>query len=153
MPEETPLTFEELQEKAGKLEVVETLEIEKSMIRNFAAAIGDTNPLYNDEEYAKGKGFSSIIAPPGFFTAAVMSSAFTRLRPQMPVGRGVDAGGEWDILLPVAAGDTLTNTFKFVDVTQEQGSKGMKTFVKFETTHVNQRGELVARSRSQLMRF
>lgn len=153
MPEEIPLTFEELKEKAGKEEVVETLEIEKSMIRNFAAAIGDTNPLYNDEEYAKSKGYSSIIAPPGFFTAAVMSSAFTRLRPRMPLGRGVDAGGEWDIFLPVAAGDALTNTFKFVDVTQEQGSKGMKTFVKFETTHVNQRGELVAKSRSQLMRF
>ena len=153
MPEEIPLTFEELKEKAGKEEVVETLEIEKSMIRNFAAAIGDTNPLYNDEEYAKSKGYSSIIAPPGFFTAAVMSSAFTRLRPRMPLGRGVDAGGEWDIFLPVAAGDTPTNTFKFVDVTQEQGSKGMKTFVKFETTHVNQRGELVAKSRSQLMRF
>jgi acyl dehydratase len=153
MPEETPLTFEELKEKAGKEEVVETLEIEKSMIRNFAAAIGDTNPLYNDEEYAQSKGYSSIIAPPGFFTAAVMSSAFTRLRPRMPLGRGVDAGGEWDIFLPVAAGDTLTNTFKFVDVTQEQGSKGMKTFVKFETAHVNQRGELVAQSRSQLMKF
>lgn len=153
MPEEIPLTFEELKEKAGKEEVVETLEIEKSMIRNFAAAIGDTNPLYNDEEYAKSKGYSSIIAPPGFFTAAVMSSAFTRLRPRMPIGRGVDAGGEWDILLPVAAGDTLTNTFKFVDVTQEEGSKGMKTFVKFETTHVNQRGEMVAKSRSQLMKF
>jgi acyl dehydratase len=153
MPDEKPLTFEELRAKAGKEQVVETLEVEKSIIRNFAEAIGDPNPLFNDEEYAKSKGYNSIIAPPGFFQSAVMSSAFTRLRPRMPLGRAVDAGGEWEIYLPVEAGDVLTNTFKFVDAVQEEGKKGMKTFVKFETEHVNQRGELVAKSRSQLLKF
>lgn len=153
MPEDKPLTFEELKAKAGKEQVVETLEVEKSMIRNFAEAIGDSNPFFRDEAYARSKGYKSIIAPPGFFQSAMMSSAFTRLRPRMPLGRAVDAGGEWDIYLPVEAGDILTNTFKFVDVVQEEGKKGMKTFVKFETEHVNQRGEVVARSRSQLMKF
>ncbi len=31
-------------------------EIERSSIRRWAEAIGDTNPLYRDEEYAKSKG-------------------------------------------------------------------------------------------------
>jgi len=153
MSEEKILTFEEIQAMAGKEQVVETMEIEKSMIRNFAQAIGDPNPLYNDEEYARKKGYRSIIAPPGFYQSAVMSSAFTRLRPRMPIGRGVDAGGEWEILLPIEAGDVLTNTFKFADVRQEEGKKGPKVFLKFETTHVNQRGEMVARSTSQILKF
>lgn len=153
MAEDKILTYEELQAMAGKEQVVETLEVEKSMIRNFAQAIGDDNPLYHDEEYAKSKGYRSIIAPPGFYESAVMSSAFTRLRPKMPIGRGVDAGGEWEILLPIEAGDVLTNTFKYANVRQEEGKKGMKTFLQFETEHVNQRGEVVARSRSQIMKF
>ena len=40
--------------------------IEKEPIRRFAEAIGDPNPLYHDEEYAKKLGYRSIIAPPGF---------------------------------------------------------------------------------------
>ena len=153
MPEEKILTFEELQALAGKVQVTETLEVEKSIIRNFAQAIGDSNPLWNDEKYAQSKGYRSIIAPPGFYESAIMSSAFTRLRPRMPIGRGVDAGGEWEILKPIEAGDVLTNTFKFADVRQEEGKKGPKTFLKFETEHVNQKGEVVARSRSQIMKF
>ena len=153
MPEEKILTFEELQALAGKLQVTETLEVEKSIIRNFAQAIGDSNPLWNDEAYARSKGYRSIIAPPGFYESAIMSSAFTRLRPKMPIGRGVDAGGEWEIFKPIEAGDVLTNTFKFVSVRQEEGKKGPRTFLQFETEHVNQRGELVARSRSQIMKF
>ena len=153
MPEEKILTFEELQALAGKVQVTETLEVEKSIIRNFAQAIGDPNPLFNDEKYAQSKGYRSIIAPPGFYESAIMSSAFTRLRPKMPIGRGVDAGGEWEILKAIEAGDVLTNTFKFADVRQEEGKKGPKTFLKFETEHVNQKGEVVARSRSQIMKF
>ncbi len=152
MAEEKILTFEDLKRRAGE-KIVETLDVEKSMIRNFAQGIGDENPLWTDEKYAKSKGYKSIIAPPGFFQAAVMSSAFTRFRPTMPIGRGVDAGGEWEIYKPVEAGDTLTNTFKFADVVQEEGKKGTKTFLKFETTHVNQRGETVAMSRSQILKF
>ena len=152
MPEEKILTFEEIKQRAGE-EIEETLEVDKSMIRNFAQGIGDKNPLWTDEEYARSKGYKTIIAPPGFFQAAVMSSAFTRFRPTMNIGRGVDAGGEWEIYEPVEAGDVLTNTFKFADVVQEEGKKGMKTFLKFETTHVNQQGKTVARSRSQILKF
>ena len=40
------------------------VEIEKSEIRKFAEAIGDTNPLYRDEAYARSKGYASLLAPP-----------------------------------------------------------------------------------------
>src|SRR4030042_856551 len=35
-------------------------------IRNFVNGIGDNNPLYRDEEYAKRTRYRSLIASPGF---------------------------------------------------------------------------------------
>ena len=40
--------------------------VEKSAVRKFAEAIGDSNPLYVDEEAAKGSRYGGIIAPPTF---------------------------------------------------------------------------------------
>lgn len=39
-------------------------EITKSIIRRFAYGIGDDNPLWIDEEYAKNTKYGGIIAPP-----------------------------------------------------------------------------------------
>lgn len=44
------------------------VEVEKGMIRGFAQAIGDSNPLWQDENYARRNRYSSIIAPPTFLT-------------------------------------------------------------------------------------
>ena len=41
-------------------------EIEKGAIRRFAEALGDYNPIYYDEDYARASGFSSVVAPPTF---------------------------------------------------------------------------------------
>jgi acyl dehydratase len=36
------------------------------VIRHFADGLGDTNPLWTDEEYAKRTKWGGIIAPPCF---------------------------------------------------------------------------------------
>src|SRR5699024_3946968 len=41
-------------------------EVEKGHIRKFADSIGDSNPLYRDEEYAAKTTYGGIIAPPTF---------------------------------------------------------------------------------------
>ena len=41
-------------------------EIGRAAIRYFALAIGDENPLYTDEAYARAAGYPSIVAPPTF---------------------------------------------------------------------------------------
>ena len=52
-------------------------------IRHFANGIGDDNPLWNDEEYAKGTPYGDMIAPPSFlFTCN-----------QGPLSRGRTSGG------------------------------------------------------------
>ena len=41
--------------------------VSKEAIRNYANGIGDINPLWRDEEYARQTRFKGIIAPPGWF--------------------------------------------------------------------------------------
>jgi acyl dehydratase len=41
-------------------------EVEKGAIRRFAEALGDFNPMYYDEEYARAAGYPTIVAPPTF---------------------------------------------------------------------------------------
>lgn len=50
----------------GSKSDVYQFEVEKGAIRKFADAIGDDNPLYHDEEYAKQRGYKSLVAPPTF---------------------------------------------------------------------------------------
>ncbi|PWS52277.1 hypothetical protein DLE01_06255, partial [Streptomyces sp. FT05W] len=41
-------------------------EVGREKIREFAEAVGDTNPAYTDPEAAKALGYSDVIAPPTF---------------------------------------------------------------------------------------
>ncbi|VVE62060.1 hypothetical protein PCA31118_00885 [Pandoraea captiosa] len=44
------------------------VEVERGAIRKFADAIGDDNPLYRDDAFARAQGYEGIIAPPTFPT-------------------------------------------------------------------------------------
>ena len=46
-----------------------TFEVEKSHITAFARAIGDDNPLWNDEVAARRSRYGGLIAPPTFTPA------------------------------------------------------------------------------------
>ena len=49
-----------------KVTVTDPFEIEKGMLRRFAIATGDTDPIYHDEDYARASQFGEIISPPTF---------------------------------------------------------------------------------------
>lgn len=50
----------------GKKYPVSKYVVALEKIREFARAIGDKNPLYSDEEFAKNSRHGEIIAPPTF---------------------------------------------------------------------------------------
>ncbi|MEV4898921.1 MaoC family dehydratase N-terminal domain-containing protein, partial [Nonomuraea sp. NPDC055795] len=39
-------------------------ELGRAAIRYFAEAVGDANPLYTDDAYAREHGYDGVIAPP-----------------------------------------------------------------------------------------
>ena len=144
---------EALLQYVGKVDPPTVKEVEKGSIRRYAEAVGDPNPLYSDEEYAKNTRYGGIIAPPGFFgwpkrggvpaaegliglMGALIEAGYAGI---------LDGGMAYECYLPVRAGDTLIASPMVKDVTAKAGKANMM-ITRFETTYLNQNGDLVAKS-------
>ena len=133
-------------------------EVEKGAIARYAEAVGDLNPLYLDEEYAKKSKYGSIIAPPGFFGWVVRRPRDTSAPEVIAGARGpnlaaagyprvLDGGMEYDFIKPIRAGDTLTSSSIIKDIVEREGRTGKMAFLIREATYTNQDGEVVAKTR------
>ena len=141
MAQDKKPTFEEVKAMVGQTKE-DVIQIDKSMLRLYCQAIGETDPKYLE------------VAHPGFLTSAMMSSGATALGTPMPYNRIVAAGGQWDYFKPIKVGDTITTIHEFHDM-QDKGSpeKGPKAFLIFKSTHKNQNGEVVAVSTGNVMNY
>ena len=136
---------QEMQDAIGVESDPLTHEVEKGAIIKFAQAIGDTSPIFNDEQVARGTRYGSLIAPPTFLrstppgplTVEVDSSYTARL----------DGGSEWEYFEPVRPGDRITVTIKIADIFERQGRLGNMLFIVRETKYVNQFDNVVALQR------
>lgn len=130
-------------------------EIEKEPIRRWAEAIGDPNPLYHNEEYARSQGYRSIIAPPGFianYAFPVKAGEWLRIIPET-LTRGLNGANEYHFYRPIQAGDTITATKKLVRLTEHEGRLGKMLYTDYETSFKNQYGETVARTVQVIIRY
>lgn len=148
MAEESVIT-DEMRKAVGVESEPSVFEIEKAPIRRWAEAIGDPNPLYHDEEYAKKCGYDSIIAPPGFIAqyAFPVKSGRSSIRFSGTFTRNLNGGNEYEFFGTIQAGDVITATSKLVDLYEREGRLGMMLFRIMETTFTNQEGEIVAKAR------
>ncbi len=111
------------------------VEVEKGAIRRFADSIGDPNPLYRDEAYARRHGYASVVAPPTFPIS---------FRPPKEPAWSVDLdrrrilAGEMSFayMRPVVAGMVLECRVQFVGVEDKQGRKGRMELMLQEMTGV-----------------
>jgi acyl dehydratase len=115
-------------------------------ILHFVNGIGDTNPLFTDEQYAKKSKYGNIIAP-GTYLYTVQWDIMAGI---MAGIHGWYVGGDWEWYRPIYAGDE----FKCVDIIRElvekKGRKtgGGSTYYSYgEKLYVNQRNELVGKER------
>jgi acyl dehydratase len=82
--------------------------IEAGHIMMFARAIGDFNPVYYDEDYARQSEVGGIIAPPTFVQASAQYDPDYPLRPRPDVpwfGSGATPTGRATAAEPVAPSD------------------------------------------------
>lgn len=152
---------EEVAKLIGKTGDTAILEVEKGAIKKLADAVGDSNPLYWDEGYARASRYGSIIAPPGFFGWPV------KWKGNMPLllplrqevvdtiakagyERILDAGIEYDFLHPVYAGDVLASVPKVISITERETKGGKMLFSVIEITYINQNADIVAKARQTL---
>lgn len=127
-----------------------TTEVSADMIRRFAQAIGDTNPMWQRE----GSTAGSTIAPP-MFAVVIGNEDFQEHIADIvrgTMGGGLHVTTELDYYNPVCAGDTIVSTTKIVDVQQKESKTlGTIALVTFEITYVNQRRETVTRCRQVIV--
>ena len=117
-------------------------KVELGAIIKFAEAIGDPNPIFNDEEAARKTRYGGIVAPPTFLRSMRAGPAKVELK--SPYGAALDGGSEWEYFEPARAGDTITVTTKVADIFERPGRLGNMLFIIRETRYVNQFGRLVA---------
>ena len=149
---------DELKGYIGKIDPPHVREVERGAIRRYADAVGNDNPLYYDEEYAGESRYGSIISPPGFFgwsaQSVPQSEGIVGLMMAM-INAGyagiLDGGMAYDFYLPVRAGDILIASPKVADVTEREGKTGPMMICNFETTYLNQNGDLVAKAYQTLI--
>lgn len=155
MAEDSHLT-DEMRAMIGKESAPETYEVDKTGVRMFARAVGYTDRVFYDEEYAKSEGYRSLPAPPGFFGMAVFEPGVTdrtssRRRIagfQSPFTRNLNGGNEYEYHGTICAGDVLTMTEKITDIKERGGRMGAMIIVTRERTYRNQDGQVVLVARN-----
>jgi len=146
-----------LKQYIGKVDPPHLREVEKGAIRRYADAVGDDNPLYCDEEYARKSRYGCIIAPPGFFgwakkTISSSEGLVGLIGAMIEAGYAgiLDGGMAYDFYLPVRVGDTIVVSPKVADITLKEGKTKMM-ILRFEASYTNQNGDLVAKSYQTLI--
>lgn len=129
----------------GKESVPVKNEVEKGAIRKFADAIGDPNPIYRDEEFAKTTRYGRIIAPPTFSRTFDYGEI-----PGLKFKREGLIHGEqhFEYFRPIYAGDVLYCSTKLADAYEKEGKLGRMTFLVYEQKGVAETGETVFIARS-----
>lgn len=126
--------------------------ITKDMIRLYASAIGDFNPLWVNEKYAKQTKWGGIIAPP---MCEVMIAEAAAVPPplELPGLSYMNGGSTRRYEKPIRPGDEFTayDTFKAV-VDKTNPAKPYRLFITTgEREFYNQRDELVLTVTSNIM--
>jgi acyl dehydratase len=147
--------------------------VNQAMIRHWAAAFEDWNPVYTDAEAAARSRFGEIVAPP------LMLQTWTMATPQItgiaarggsPVEGGraavlalLDEAGfvgtlasnsEFEIVRYLRLGDVLSATTVLESVSPEKQTRlGAGHFVTWATTYTDAAGDVVGRQRFRILKF
>ena len=150
----TPATFltEEMRQQAiGVASQPVTIEVEKGHIQRFAEAIGDPNPVYNDEAAARKSGYGGLIAPPTFLRS--VRGVNLELPFELSFSRRLDGGSDWEYFQPVRPGDRITAVARVAELTERTGRLGVMVFMTTITTYTNQFDEVVATQTNTLIAY
>jgi acyl dehydratase len=126
----------------GKRFTAATYAVGREKVREYAHAVGETNPLHLDPEAARAAGYADVLAPPMFavvYCAPAMAPAIFDPEVGMEFARMVHGGQEFVWEAPVVAGDEITTEVTVKDIAERDG----RGFYVFESVSRNQRGETV----------
>jgi acyl dehydratase len=119
------------------------IEVEKGRIRQFAAAISESNPIYFDDAAARAAGHPAILAPPTFgFTLSILHPQTFDFRSMgLELERILHAEQRFEFRAPIYAGDVIRVRARITDTYEKKG--GLLDFVCMTTFGRNQHDQSV----------
>ncbi|MES3000752.1 MAG: MaoC family dehydratase N-terminal domain-containing protein [Pseudomonadota bacterium] len=150
--------------------------LEREMLRRFAQAIMDPDPLYFDELYARTTRYGRLVAPPLYPVHAFRTPAgapdplksvqddphadgthgndgmLFGLEPiESPFKRLLNGGNEIEFLCCLAVHEVCTAQARYASVVLKEGKSGKMLLVDIETEFRNQAAELLLINRQTLI--
>jgi hypothetical protein len=146
--------------------------VNQPMIRHWAAAMEDHNPVYTDPDVAAASRFGGIVAPP------LMLQTWTMKTPMITgiAERGgspveiehnplslLDQAGyiatlatnsEFEIVRYLHLGEVITSTMAIESISEEKKTRiGRGFFITWVTTFTDEQGEVVGRQTFRILKF
>jgi len=138
-----------------------TFTVEKDKIAEFAVAVSQKenkeqiNPIYYDEEAAKKAGYQGIPIPPTFPTNSFFWTGGGLMATIKTLGIDLNKllhrEEEYEYFSIIYAGDVITRKMNVVDMLKKGKRDRIVEVTVLESELINQRGELVLKSRTRLM--
>ncbi|MEU7004794.1 MaoC family dehydratase N-terminal domain-containing protein [Nonomuraea sp. NPDC046570] len=94
-------------------------EVSRVKIREFAAAIGDDNPIYRDRQAAQAAGHPDVVAPPTFpIVFSLQSGGEALVDPELGLNFAMVVHGEqrFEYTRPIYAGDELVTSSTITEI-------------------------------------
>ena len=118
----------------------------KEAIELYCKSVGETNPLYLDEEYAKASPNKGLIAPPSIHILLMFSC--TPKDDWMRSPGTINAGQSWSYNIPARPGDVIRMEGRALD----KFIKKDRLFVVHDNVFFNQNDEVICSGRGQTIR-
>ena len=119
-----------------------TYAVGREKIREFAHAVGETNPLHLDVAHARRKGYRDLVAPPMFcvvYCGAALGPVMFDPEVGIDFARLLHSAQEFRWGPLVIAGDEIATTMTVKDIS----ARGEMGFYTFESVSTNQSGATV----------
>ena len=143
------------------------------MIRHWAAAFEDWNPVYTDPEQAAASRFGGLVAPPLMLQTWTMATPVITGIAERGGSPVITEGGaplsildragytatlatnsEFEIVRYLRPGDVIAAATTFESISEEKTTRmGRGRFVTWVTTYTDQDGEVVGRQRFRILKF
>ena len=145
------------------------ITVERGPVSNFAKAVKDENPIYQNPEAAKAAGFENIPAPPTWAFSMAHWGTFSEDQPPDPtkgrnpvmevIGSLMQKGGlvlhgeqEFTYHRPLVVGDVLEGEGKVTDVYEKDSKGKTMTFLVTENVYKDAKsGDPVLTTRMNLI--
>lgn len=114
--------------------------VERGAVRKFAEAIADPNPLYTDEDAAKGSRYRGLLAPPTF----PRTFDYGEIEGLTLPAAGL-IHGEFRVAYerPLLVGEEVLCSMQLKDSYDKESRRGLLGFLIFERTGEGSEGETI----------